>query len=202
MSTRFNQPVLGAAVLVLVLIAAGGVRAYLSYVPMNGAFERYDDTGNPFNWTLASAPSGDGLKTTAALVDDSYKGSKALYLGSLGTGSASARIGMPIEFNALRMLYSGTAEFYYKVLSSGASGRNIAFRLDLLDEYGRTVAGAQFSPPSDHVGDGTWHRHAFKVDIHEFKHSFLLCISYSVNFYNLSFQPHFLSSSYSILISR
>jgi len=181
LSTRFNQPVLGAAVLVLVLIAAGGVRAYLSYVPMNGAFERYDDTGNPFNWTLASAPSGDGLKTTAALVDDSYKGSKALYLGSLGTGSASARIGMPIEFNALRMLYSGTAEFYYKVLSSGASGRNIAFRLDLLDEYGRTVAGAQFSPPSDHVGDGTWHRHAFKVDIRESRTAKYMALSFSIN---------------------
>ncbi|TLM98369.1 hypothetical protein FDZ71_17210, partial [bacterium] len=113
MHSSLKQLVSGVAMLLLVLIAAGSVHAYLSYVPMNGAFERYDDAGKPLNWTLASIPSGDGLKTTAALVDDSYKGSKALYLGSLGTGSASARIGMAIEYNALRMLHIGTAEFHY-----------------------------------------------------------------------------------------
>ncbi len=180
MSSSLGWLIVSAAVL-LALIGAQGVCAYLSYVPMNGAFERYDDAGRPLNWTLLSAPSSDGMKTTAALVNDSYKGLKALYLGSLGTGRASARIEMPIEYNALRMLHSGTAEFYYKVLSSGASGRNIDFRLDLFDQHGKVVAGVQFSPPSSHVADGMWHRHTFRLDIRDSRTAKYMALSFSVN---------------------
>ncbi len=178
------MPVRALAVLVACLglwIGAKSATAYLSYAPFNGAFERCDERGVPYNWSLTATPSADGLRTEAKLVGEAWKGDKALYVGSLGTGSASANLEMNIENNLLRMLYIGTAEFHYKVLSSGASCSNLVFQLDLMDEQGKIVAGTSFSPSPEQIGDGLWHLHRFLVDIRQSRTARSIVLSFGVN---------------------
>ena len=178
---KISNEKLVVSVILGVLITIGGVDGYDSYVPLNGGFERYNQLGNPLNWTLVGLPSGDGLQTEAKLVDDARRGLKALYIGSRGNGTASASIEMPIGFPVLRMLHMETGEFYYKVLSSKGSGSNLLFELELMDKDHQPVVSIEFSPPADHVGDGEWHRHEFTIDILESRMATFMKISFSVN---------------------
>jgi hypothetical protein len=79
------------------------------------------------------------------------------------------------------MVYVGTAEFYYTVVDSTAGGENLAFVLEFLDGDGAVVASTRYSPPPDHVGDGSWHPHRFSVDIRESRLAQRMRITFSVN---------------------
>ncbi len=167
--------------LALMLIACGPAWGQGSYVRLNGAFERYDARGVPYNWTLSAKSAPDGERTEARMTDDSWKGRSALYLGSLGEGQASAVVELPVDSRDLRMLFLGTAEFHYKAVASGASGSNLLFSLDLFDIDGNLVTGTGFSPPADHIGDDRWHRHAFNVSLFDSRRARTMRITFSVN---------------------
>ena len=65
------------------LLVLAGAYGYRGYVPVNGSFERYDAEGLPLGWNIGTDPGTVG-NATCVLVEDSWKGSKALYLGSGG----------------------------------------------------------------------------------------------------------------------
>jgi len=151
------------------------------YVPLNGGFERLDGSGVPLGWNLSSSTGSDGLDTFCEASPQCAAGLHGVKLGSRGTGTATARTLVRVEFVDLRMLYLGTARFSYKVLCSALGGRNLQFRLVLRDAENQTVYTQEFVPPQGHVGDGRWHFHNFTVDIRESRTARYLLLEFSVN---------------------
>jgi len=170
-----------AAVLLAAAILLPPVAGQETSIQMNGGFERSEASGAPLGWSLIESSGTDNQAVEATLTGDAWRGKKALLLESNGTGEASATLEMPIGFAALRMLFLGTAQFYYKALYSEIGGSNLLFSIDLLDENGKIVTTVRFSPPSDHIGDGKWHRHEFNVDILKSRRATAMRIEFSVN---------------------
>ena len=164
------------------LLATAGVHGQTRhYLPLNGGFEDLNAAGEPVGWNLTSSPGTDDLPTFSLVTSTCFAGLHGLRIGSEGTGKAIATTRIPVEFADLRMLYLGTAHFYYKVLSSDSSGRNLRFRLILLNAGNDTVVSQKFSPPQDHVADGMWHVHNFNVDIRQSRTARYIVMEFSVN---------------------
>ncbi len=174
--------VISSLMLVIIwLWATQCISAYEGHLPLNGAFERQTPSGTPLNWSLNTIPTGDDSRTLAKLSTVSYKGEMSLKITSTGNGTSMAIHESEIGFPVLRMLHLGTAEYHYKVLSSELAGKNLEFRLELLDGEGNLVHQVIHSPPAEHVGDGQWHRDTFNVDILQSRRAKFIRISFSVN---------------------
>jgi len=123
----------------------------------NGGFELLmEAAANPLpqDWS----PVGAGTSRVVDVSSDAAEGKHSLHMSVRDADTVGAN-------STVMAVEHGLVRFRYKVLRSSAGGKNLAlFAIALNGPAGLEVARQGFSPPPEHVGDGTWHQASFEFD--------------------------------------
>jgi len=159
---------LSAGIGLLCLCFALGVKAHATKIVepeknpaqnfcTNGGFEDGQDAGRPACW--------DYFGREFELTSDAHSGNYAIILRAEGSNPMGLnRRQVPGGTGSMITLKKGRISFWYKIISSETKGDNFRFFAIAVPEKGAELGRAQFTFPSEHVGDGKWHRGEFSYD--------------------------------------